>query len=115
MENDETVEEAALRETMEEATASVDLISLYTVFSIPHVNQVYMIFRATMKENKFGAGEESLEVCLFHINQIPWRKLAFRVITKTLERYTQERQNHEFPVHHRTISSSQKTQTTTHI
>ena len=30
MENDETLEEAALRETMEEAKASVDLISLYT-------------------------------------------------------------------------------------
>ena len=115
MENDETVEEAALRETMEEATASVELISLYTVLSIPHVNQVYMIFRATMKENKFGAGEESLEVCLFHINQIPWRKLAFPVITETLERYTQDRQNGEFPVHVGSIFRSLKTQSTTHI
>ena len=99
MENNETVEEAALRETMEEAKASVDLISLYTVFSIPHVNQVYMVFRATIKEKDFSAGEESLEVSLFHIDQIPWTELAFPVITQTLEHYAQDRENGEFPVH----------------
>ena len=99
MENDETVEEAALRETMEEAKASVDLISLYTVFSIPHVNQVYMVFRATIKEKDFSAGEESLEVSLFHIDQIPWTELAFPAITQTLEHYAQDRENGEFPVH----------------
>ena len=92
-------EEAALRETMEEAKASVDLISLYTVFSIPHVNQVYMVFRATIKEKDFSAGEESLEVSLFHIDQIPWTELAFPVITQTLEHYAQDRENGEFPVH----------------
>ena len=115
MENDETVEEAALRETMEEAKASVDLINLYTVFSIPHVNQVYMVFRATMKENKFGAGEESLDVCLFHIKQIPWRKLAFPVITETLDRYTQDRQNGEFHFHVGSIFRPLKTKNATRI
>ncbi len=109
MENDETVEEAAHRETMEEAKASVDLTSLYAVFSIPHVNQVYMVFRATMKEKDFGAGEESLEVCLFHINKIPWRKLAFPVITETLERYAQDRENGQFHIHVGSIHQPKKT------
>ena len=109
MENDETVEEAAHRETMEEAKASVDLTSLYAVLSIPHVNQVYMVFRATMKEKDFGAGEESLEVCLFHINKIPWRKLAFPVITETLERYAQDRENGQFHIHVGSIHRPKKT------
>ena len=42
MENAETVEQAALRESMEEANAHVRLEQLYTVFSLPHVNQVYI-------------------------------------------------------------------------
>ena len=109
MENDETVEEAAHRETMEEAKASVDLTSLYAVFSIPHVNQVYMVFRATMKEKDFGAGEESLEVCLFHIDKIPWTKLAFSVITETLKRYAQDKDNGKFSIHVGSIHRPPKT------
>ena len=109
MENNETVEEAALRETMEEAKASVDLISLYTMFSIPHISQVYMIFLATIKEKDFGAGEESLEVSLFHIGQIPWTELAFPVITKTLEHYAQDRENGKFTIHVGSIHRPPKT------
>ena len=58
-----------------------------------------MVFRGTVKEKDFGVGEESLEVSLFHIEQIPWAELAFAVITKTLECYAQDRENGEFPVH----------------
>ncbi|MCH7614507.1 MAG: NUDIX hydrolase, partial [Nitrospinae bacterium] len=41
MENDETIEDAAIRETKEEAQTIIELAGLYTVFSIPHVSQVY--------------------------------------------------------------------------
>ena len=42
MENGETVEAGGARETMEEANASVENPNLYTVFSLPHISQVYM-------------------------------------------------------------------------
>lgn len=108
MENDETIEDAALRETEEEAQANVTLTGLYTVFSIPHVSQVYMVFRAKMKDKKFGVGEESLEVQLFDLNQIPWTEMAFQVIHETLRLYSQDRTNGEFPIHVGTIHPSSK-------
>jgi len=108
MENDETIEDAALRETEEEAQVTVALTGLYTVFSIPHVSQVYMVFRGTMKENEFGAGEESLEVRLFNLNQIPWTELAFQVIFETLKLYSQDRATGHFPVHVGTIQRPEK-------
>lgn len=103
MENDETIEDAAIRETKEEAQTIIELAGLYTVFSIPHVSQVYMVFRGTMQENKFGAGEESLEVRLFNLNQIPWTELAFQVIEETLKLYCQDRATKHFSVHVGTI------------
>lgn len=104
MEKDETLEEAAARETLEEAEAEVEVSRLYAVFSIPHVNQVYVVFRGTMKQAAFGPGTESLEVDLFKPEDIPWSKLAFRVIHEILERYCQD--GTQAPVHVGTIMPS---------
>ncbi|MFT5561245.1 MAG: ADP-ribose pyrophosphatase YjhB (NUDIX family), partial [Litorivivens sp.] len=48
LENGETTSDGALRETVEEANAEVDIQNLYTVFSLPHISQVYMFFRADL-------------------------------------------------------------------
>jgi ADP-ribose pyrophosphatase YjhB (NUDIX family) len=96
MENAETLEQAAMRESMEEARANVRLEQLYTVFSLPHVNQVYMMFRATLLDERFGAGPESLEVQLFEESQIPWQQLAFKTIYYTLKYYFADRRNGEY-------------------
>jgi len=101
MEKDETLEDAAARETLEEAEAEVEISQLYAIFSIPHVNQVYIVFRGTMKSATFGAGMESLEVELFKREEIPWAKRAFRVVHEILEHYCKV-DNH-FPVHVGTI------------
>lgn len=37
MENGETVEQAAMRETMEEACARVRNLSIYTLIDVPHI------------------------------------------------------------------------------
>ena len=42
LENGETVEVGAARETTEEANARLENMSLYTIFSLPHISQVYM-------------------------------------------------------------------------
>ncbi len=101
MEKDETLEEAAARETLEEAETEVEISRLYALFSIPHVNQIYVVFRGTMKQATFGPGTESLEVDLFTREDIPWSKLAFRVIHDILERYCKD--GAHAPVHVGTI------------
>ena len=98
MENGETTEEAALRETWEEARARLQQQELYMLFNLPHINQVYMFFRGELADLEFSAGEESLEVRLFHEHEIPWDKLAFPTVGKTLKQYFLDRQEQAFPV-----------------
>lgn len=99
MENNETVEQAATRETWEEAQAKIDQLSLYTLLSLPHISQVYMMFRARLCDLTFAPGSESLEVRLFTQDKIPWEELAFPVIHRTLTHYFQDRALGHFPVH----------------
>lgn len=77
MENSETTVEAAERETLEEALAEVNIEGLYSIIDVPHINQVHMFFRATLKDGRFGAGEESLESRLFALDEIPWEDISF--------------------------------------
>lgn len=93
MELDETSTEAAIRETVEEANARVKILGLYTVFNLPHVNQVYMLFRSRLLDLDFSPGNESLEVKLFAEDQIPWNELAFTTIRQTLKFYYQDKKN----------------------
>ncbi len=98
MEIGETTEEAAARETKEEALAEVEILSLYAVLSMPNIGQVYMVFRGRMLEPKFGAGTESLEVELFRREDIPWSKIAFPVVADALRRYVRDASTGKFPV-----------------
>ena len=99
MENGETTEQAAARETWEEARARVGRMDLYGVFSIPHISQVYMMFRASLEEKSFEPGPESLEVRLFEEHEIPWSELAFPVVKLTLRKYCSDLRKNRFPVH----------------
>lgn len=85
MEIGETTGEGALRETLEEAGARVALGPLYTMIDVPHAEQVHIFYRADLLDLEFAAGTESLEVRLFTEEQIPWRDLAFRTVSTTLE------------------------------
>jgi ADP-ribose pyrophosphatase YjhB (NUDIX family) len=99
LENGETAEAGAIRETWEEAHARVEVDDLYTLFSLPHISQIYMFFRATLLDLDFGPGEESTDVRLFREHEVPWDELAFPVITETLRRYFADRGSGVFPVH----------------
>jgi len=104
LEKGETVLEGVEREAMEEACADIEIISPYTLFSLPFISQVYLIFRARLLNTKYRAGEESLEVALFAEDDIPWEDLAFLVVKETLKRYFGDRPSGVFPVHTGTIS-----------
>ena len=99
MENNETVEQAAARETWEESEANIEQLELYTIISLPHISQVYMMFRAKLRDLTFAPGIESLEVKLFTQDEIPWENLAFMTIHRTLTHYFQDRIDGYFPVH----------------
>ena len=99
LENGETVEQGAMRETAEEANARVELGDLYTMISLLHVSQVYMMYRARLLDLDFGPGTESLEVKLFTEDEIPWESLAFRTIARTLRRYFLDRKLGTFGFH----------------
>ena len=99
MENDETTMEAAIRETVEEAGADVDISNLYTMISLAHINQVYMMFMADLKNTDYAPGEESLEVSLFSESEIPWDDIAFPVIAETLKLFFADRQQGRFKTH----------------
>ena len=91
MENGETTAEAAARETLEEANAQVTIGDLYTLYNVPHINQVHLMFRATLQNADFSPGAESLEVRLFDEQDIPWDTLAFRAVRFTLQHYFADR------------------------
>jgi ADP-ribose pyrophosphatase YjhB (NUDIX family) len=99
MEMGESTEQAAARETLEEARARVEITDLYAVFTLSRVSQVYVVFRGRLPEPEYGVGHESLEVGLFDPGKIPWDRLAFRVIHETLSRYVQDRKTGRFSVH----------------
>ena len=98
MENGETVEQAARRETLEEACAQLQSLSLYTLIDVPHINQVHIFYRAELQSLDFSAGEESLEVQLFEEADIPWSELAFRTVSRTLECFFADRTADIYPV-----------------
>lgn len=85
MENGETVAEGAAREAWEEARAKIRIHDLLAVYSLPHIDQVQMFFRATLMEETLAAGPESLEVALFAWSEIPWEELAFPTVKWALD------------------------------
>lgn len=103
LENGESAEAGAVRETWEEAAARVEIDDLYTLFSLPHISQVYMFFRGRLTAPEFAAGEESLAVDLFHEDDIPWDELAFPVVRDTLRHYFEDRKRQAFPVRHQSL------------
>jgi ADP-ribose pyrophosphatase YjhB (NUDIX family) len=103
MENGESTEQGAIRETLEEANAQVSIDGLYCLFDLPQFNQVYTFYRAQLLDLKFYAGDESLEVALFKTDDIPWQQLAFSVVSEALKLYIEDRKNNHYPVRSRTI------------
>jgi ADP-ribose pyrophosphatase YjhB (NUDIX family) len=104
MELDETVQQGAIRETWEEARARVELLAPYSMFNLVHVNQLYIIFRARLKDLDFRPGPESTEVRLFTEREIPWDDLAFQTVRYTLEFFFADQPGGRFPLRTGTIA-----------
>ena len=99
MENGETTEAAAARETAEEALAEAVDLQPFALVNVPHVDQVHLMFRGVLKDGRHAPGPESLETKLVEEAEIPWAEIAFPSVRFTLERYLEDRRLGRFGFH----------------
>ena len=98
LENGETIEEGAFRETKEETNTEVKMGNLYAIFNIPQINQVYMLHLAEVINEDYGKTSESLEVKFFTESDIPWEELAFPFVPTTLKNYFKDYEKGKYPL-----------------
>lgn len=91
LEEHESPEDGARREAREEACADIVLDALLAVYSVPHISQVQLMYRAHLAVPEFAAGPESLETKLFAWDDIPWNELAFPTVKWALDHWRQTR------------------------
>ncbi len=73
----ETLEAAAVRETMEEVNLKVRPAGILNVYSYPGRPVIVIVYRVEILGGELKAGDEALEVAAFAPAQIPWKELAF--------------------------------------
>ncbi len=117
MENGESSLQGAIRETREEAGADVKIEpdSLYTLFNLPAINQVYMFFRAELAHLDFDPGIETSDLGLFAEDEVPWDEIAFQVVRSTLEHFFEDQRRQLFPVRMFDIQHHEGHNVTTHL
>jgi ADP-ribose pyrophosphatase YjhB (NUDIX family) len=99
MENGETLQAAAARESLEEAQTRVQIGSLLAITHVLHAAQVHVNFRARMLDADFGAGIESLQVALYDEADIPWEQIAFPSIEFALRCFFEDRSRGQESLH----------------
>ncbi|MGO3345376.1 MAG: NUDIX hydrolase [Marinomonas sp.] len=110
MENQETTKEGALRETLEESGSEAICRQAFSMISIPQIDQVHLFYLADLKQDDFHATEESSEVALFELSDIPWDELAFSSITRTLKLFIEDHKTGHYGFHEDTILVNRTTE-----
>ncbi|MBT8494105.1 MAG: NUDIX domain-containing protein [Deltaproteobacteria bacterium] len=90
LEQHETPEQGARREAREEAEVDLHIEGLLAIYTISHISQIQLMYRAVLATPGFAAGPESLEVELFEWDRIPWDQLAFPSVKRALEDYRRD-------------------------
>lgn len=85
----ETVQAAAVRETLEEVNLRVGLVGILDVYSFPGSPVVVVVYSADVLSGQLEARDESLEVRAFPPEKIPWDELAFDSTRAALRDYVQ--------------------------
>ncbi|HEX8220025.1 MAG TPA: NUDIX hydrolase [Chloroflexia bacterium] len=94
---DESTEEAAIRETVEEIGCLVALRGLLGVYSRPHAPVVNVIYLASIvdPEQRPQLTPEAVEVRLFSPDDLPWSELAFISTAQALRDWVSSLQTDE--------------------
>lgn len=100
MELGESTEQGAVRETVEEAGARIELEGLFALFNVVRVGQVHLFYRARLLDLALDPGPETMEAQLFTQGGVPWDDIAFRTTKRTLELYFADRATGKFDVHY---------------
>jgi ADP-ribose pyrophosphatase YjhB (NUDIX family) len=95
----ETTAEGAIRETIEEAGAQIELGPLFSLLNVVRVGQVHLFYRATMTSPELDPGSETLEARLFREDEVPWDQIAFRTVRETLQFFFADRRRDQFGFH----------------
>jgi len=106
LENGETLQQAAARESLEEALAEVTVGSLLSVVHVLTRSRFTCFFRASLPAARYGVGAESLEVELVEPARIPWNEIAFPSTDFTLRatsRTGRRREPHSLHDHRRRL------------
>jgi ADP-ribose pyrophosphatase YjhB (NUDIX family) len=77
MDRGEQVEQAAMRETLEEANLEVEIERLLNVYSYPGQPTVIIVYLVKIVGGQLKAMDETLEAATFAPAEIPWSELAF--------------------------------------
>ncbi len=96
MEKNETVEDAARRETKEETGVEVNKLHLYTLVNCPKINQVYFVFRGNVDSEYTQIGEESLDAQFYAECDIPWDTLSYKLMNQVLDWFFEDKSNGKF-------------------
>jgi ADP-ribose pyrophosphatase YjhB (NUDIX family) len=104
MELGETTEQGAVRETVEEAGAHIELEGLFSLINVIRVGQLHLFYRARMLDLDFVPGPETIEARLFAEAEVPWQEIAFRTTRLTLEFYFADRRAGRFETHFADVS-----------
>lgn len=83
----ESVSEAAVRETFEEANLRVSLTGILDVYSFAGYDVVVVVYAADVVAGSLAAQDESLEARAFAPEAVPWEELAFESTRFALRDY----------------------------
>lgn len=100
----ESAADGALRETVEEAGAKIELQGLFTVLDVVRAGQVHLFYRARMLDATLVPGPETIEARLFREDEVPWDEIAFRTVKQTLEHFFADRRAGVFVLHTASIA-----------
>ena len=101
MEKGETPEEAAARELWEETGARIDpkKLELFLLGSLPSISEVYLAFRGPLESPELVAGEESLDVGLFSVEDAPWNEIAYPEVVQSVQQFYSDHQQGSYGVY----------------
>lgn len=99
LENQETTEQGAQRELFEETLAHVQNLKLFSVYSVPRINQVHIYYRAELVNDQWSLTTESTDIQLYAPSEIPWDQIAFPSTTFALKKYVEDIELGTFGVH----------------
>jgi 8-oxo-dGTP diphosphatase len=83
----ESVQDAAIRETKEESQVDVKLGPLLNVYSYPRSPNVIIVYTAEIIGGELVAADESVDAGAFSPKKIPWDELAFDSTRDALQDY----------------------------